>query len=94
MPGAFLTDDLADFFDADEFGITATFSGGDVLGILDRAYIETEDVAGYAPTFIAKTSDLSTVSVGDSVTIDSVVYDVAEIQPDGTGVTTLVLQLS
>lgn len=89
-------DDLAGFFDADDFAVTATLTGGGTVeGIFDAEYYAALDgIAGVAvessqPAFTAPTSDLSGVGQGDTLTIDGATYEVVEVKPDGTGVTTL-----
>jgi len=84
--------DLASFFDASEFGISATIGGSPVDGIFDHEYVEVLNVASESPVFNCLTADVSAVSVGDAVVINLVNYIVVEIHPDGTGITQLILQ--
>ena len=96
--------ELAVFFDADEFGVAATYtpSGGStatVNGIFDNEFFEVEAggeiaVAMEQPRFTCRTSDVSTAAEGDSITINSIAYTVRVVQSDGTGVTVLVLEES
>ena len=90
------------FFDADDFGVAATFtpSGGSastVNGIFDKDYIAVDaggsvPVALEEPKFICKTSDVSTAAEGDSLVIDAVNYTVKVVESDGQGVTTLIIE--
>jgi len=49
---------------------------------------ETESVLS---TLVAKTTDIEEVRPHDTVTVGPVTYEVLEIRPDGTGLTTLTL---
>jgi len=84
--------DRAAFFDPEEFGVAATIGGGTVNGIFDNGYVAELDVESTRPTFTCATADVSTVAHGDSITISGTAYTVRGIEPDGTGVTTLVLE--
>ena len=87
-----MDDDLDLFFDLEALAVSATVGGATVSGIFDRPYKEDEMVAGYAPVLYCKTSAVTAVVEGTAVVIGGVNYEVAGIQPDGTGVTGLVLQ--
>lgn len=96
--------ELAVFFDADDFGVAATYtpSGGSpatINGIFDNEFFEVEAggeiaVAMEQPRFTCRTSDVSTAAEGDSISINSIAYTVRVVQSDGTGVTVLVLEES
>lgn len=96
MAGSFLEDDLDGFLDSDEFGDIATLQSGATLsGIFDMAYVEVAGIEGYRPTLVCKSSAVS----ANSITNDTVLsingndYQVATPEPDGTGMTLLVLKL-
>lgn len=94
-----MTENLAAFFDVSEFGTTATIGGASVLGILGREYVEVQTrggaIAGYKPVFDCAAADVSTVEVGDAVTVEGESYTVAAPkQPDGTGMARLILKES
>lgn len=103
MSGAFLADDLAAFFDADEFADAAVFDGAaaEVVGILDKAFdlaqIGAADVASTAPVFTLKSSDVPANVRGRYLRFGNLLaggsrYRVMADHPDGTGITLLVLQ--
>ena len=73
---------------------TAIIDGSTIAGIFDREYAEALDIAGYGPAFLARTSDVSGVSRGDTATIGGQAYTVQGIEADGTGMTLLRLQES
>jgi len=87
-----LTTDLDTFFNTDEFAVNATINSETVNGVFDNEYIEDIEVSGTSPVFTCKTSDVNDVSQDDPVTIDGTGYHVVSIEPDGTGITKLVLE--
>ena len=103
MSGQFLADDLATFFNVDDFADAATFDGSavEVSGILDKAFdlaqIGAVDVASTAPVFTLKSSDLPSNVRGRFLRFGNLLaggsrYRVMADHADGTGVTMLVLQ--
>lgn len=69
----------------------------DVFGILDAPYqgvsIAEADFASERITLVLPTASMPTDSApGDVVIYDCDSYKVREIQPDGTGITTLILE--
>jgi len=91
------------FFDTDDFATASSYtpSGGStrtVNGIFDNEFFEVDPLSGVGvvsaqPRFICTTADLpSSAAAGDAITIDGTAYTVRVIQPEGTGVTTLVLE--
>lgn len=94
--------DLASFFDEDEHGVAATYilaAGGStsINGIYEDDFLAVEagikvPVAMSDPRFMCRSSDLpSGAAEGDSMTINGALHEVRVIQPDGTGVTTIIL---
>lgn len=66
-----------------------------VSGIFDNAAVAggTFDVApGFIRRFIGLSASLSALTIGQSLTIGGVAYAIAEIEPDGTGLTSLSLK--
>lgn len=85
------TEEIAGYFA--DFGVDAVVGGVTVRCIFDNSFLDTLGiVAGTQPMVLAKSADVSAISVGAAVTIASVIYAVAEIQPDGTGLTRLMLK--
>ena len=90
-------DERAIFFNVDDFGVAATYNGGTVNGIFDNEFFEADAggmvaVAIQQPRFLCRTSDVSAAAEGDGIVINSVSYVIRVVQPDGTGMTTLVLE--
>ena len=87
--------DRAVFLSSADFGISATWNSTsfDVLFLnsyelltIFEIQIEASNVSAYV-----KDSDISGLARGETVSINSVAYKVRDIQPDGTGMTILVL---
>lgn len=87
-------EDLAPFFSPDEFAVSATIGAATVQVIFDNGYqaVLAGLMESQVPTCVGATADLAAAVEGTAVTIESVAYKVVDNQPDGTGVTTLVLE--
>jgi hypothetical protein len=73
-------------------GEPVTINGQPVWAVADNAYVNVLDLAaGTRPQLIARSSDVAAVVTGAGVVMQGTAYNVAEIQPDGTGMTTLIL---
>jgi len=93
--------DIADvFLDTDEFADEAVWvDSGDeshtINGIFDEESEQVNPADGMiettAPQFECASADVSGASRGDSVTVSGTTYYIIAIQPDGTGMTTLIL---
>lgn len=96
--------DLTTMMDSDEHAKAGTYSpkayaaahpssqSSVINGIFGMEYVEIKGVETYAPVFDCATSDVSDASHGAKLTIDAVIYTVRGVQPDGTGLTRLVLE--
>jgi len=72
---------------------TMTINAAAVDGILTSEYVTVEFVESKKPVFLCKSSDVVGVAHGDDVVAsDSTAYKVRGIQPDGTGITKLILE--
>lgn len=89
-------EDLAPFFDTDEFASDATLNGVAVRGIFDNAYqlgdVGASGMASTAPVLTLATTDVPTDPVGKSVVVNSLSFVVVAHEPDGTGVSLLLLE--
>jgi hypothetical protein len=89
-------EDFTVFFE--DFGVAATpAAGGDITVIFDRAHIEAMggDISGTQPVALAVSADVSSYQPNVStLTIAGVLYRVRDMQPDGTGLSLLVLEAS
>lgn len=73
----------------------ATLDGVAVQGIFKRAYIETGPGMGMAsttPTFRLSSSLVPAAPVGKPMVVSGVNYAIAALEPDGTGMTLLILE--
>lgn len=91
-----LTSDLSTLLGTDDFGVAGAITDGATInGIFDDASemvnAETGAVETTNPQFICRTADVSSVVIATVITISSTPYSVIGIQPDGTGLTTLIL---
>ena len=93
MPSTLLeqiTADLAGKYDA-TFGFAESVTGpsGAILGIFGNEYYQSEGgsviVSSASP--VLRTRDANAIAQGQTVTIRSVAYTVAEVQPNGYGET-------
>jgi len=88
-----MADDLDAFLDPDAgFGVDATVDGISVEGIFDAEYVESLEVEETAPAFTCKTSDVTSAAHGDAVVVNATNYTIAGVEPDGTGMTKLILR--
>lgn len=89
-----MTEALDDFLSIDDFATAATIGASTVNGIFDKAYAESFGIAaGSRPMLLCKVADLPAITLGTTTAvIGGVTYTVAENQPDGFGLTTLVLE--
>jgi len=91
------TEDLSEFLDETHgFAVSATIGASSVSGIFDNAYFGADlgvDVAGSQPRFMCKVADLPSITVGTTTAeIESVTYTIVDDQPDGHGMTVLILR--
>lgn len=95
-----LTDLSEAFFKsgADEFEVAATWNSTTVQGIFDNDYLEIEagevGVQGNQPRFFCATADISGMVAGQDFVIGGVTYKTVRQEPDGTGVSLVVLRES
>ncbi len=86
-------DDLDGFFD--EFAVDALYNGRIVPVIFDNEYegVSPQDgeVESAGPQGTVKDSDINGIKHGDTMRIDLINYKIRGIQPDGTGLTVLIL---
>ncbi len=88
------TENLDAFLSVDEFAVSATLGASTFSVIFDRAHLESLGISATQPVAVAKTSDVSSATRGTSITINGTAYTVMDNQPDGTGMTTLLLEVA
>lgn len=90
------TEDLTLFFA--DFGVianggTCTVGGASVEGIFDNEYsLLAFDIDGSKPALTCRAADVAGAARGNAVVVNGVSYTIQDIQPDGTGVTVLILE--
>ncbi len=75
---------------------TFTVDGVSVSGVFGREYVEVNGMESYSPVFTCQTADVAHAAIGDVATSESdgVNYTIRSIQPDGTGISALVLEVN
>ena len=99
MP-SWTTEDIAAMFEDDGLISTAAFShsGGvavDISVIFDNDFRAVNMADGViesaGPQAVCKSSDVASAVHGDTLAISGTTYNIIGIEPDGTGMTTLIL---
>lgn len=98
MPGNFLQVDLVAMMDTAEFASAVTLGTGTaattVAAIFDAGYSEPlGEVQSVGPQLTLPTTSAAGVAMYTAVTIGTTAYRVIGIEPDGTGITVLRLEL-
>jgi hypothetical protein len=89
----------SDNFLITEQSATIVASESEISGIFRDSYYRASEtnsgvaVESLAPMFICEEALVSSVAHGDEITVDSVLYKIIHIEPDGTGLTTLHLEV-
>ena len=76
MAGTFLDDDLAIFFDRDDFAVTATWNSKSIDGQFFNEPYEWDGVESVIDRFEAPASQLTGIRQGDPVVIGGKSYEV------------------
>jgi len=95
-------DDLAIFFELDDFGTEAVYTQPNkrpikINGIFDNPHASVTatdmmDVTIQKPSYVCRTSDIPTAAEGDTIKINNKTYTVRVVATDGLGVTTLLME--
>lgn len=93
--------DRLGFLELDEFGVTSIITSSssgqefEVVGIFDNTYLNLDlgmgSVSTSEPQFMCRTEDVTCITQGDTLVIDSVSWKITDVQHDGTGMTVLKL---
>tara|TARA_A100000172_G_scaffold75206_1_gene57850 strand:+ start:121 stop:417 length:297 start_codon:yes stop_codon:yes gene_type:complete len=89
--------DLADMFLTTEFAVDVTYDSSTIKGIFDNETVPV-DAGGIVPVheeqprLTLRTTDVSSISFGQAMVVNSVNYKVREFLHDGTGVTIVSLE--
>lgn len=86
-----VVEDFADFMA--DFSVSARVGSVVVTGIFDNAESDTFGmVANTRAVLTVASEDVPAAAVGTAVVINTTSWTIAELQPDGTGVTRLMLK--
>ena len=68
--------------------------GGNILGVFDHEYVDGVDVEGRQPLLTSATADVVALGLrkGSLVTVGGETYRVRRHEPDGTGMSRLILE--
>jgi len=73
-------------------GGTCTVNAVSTEGIFDKEYGEIFNMDGNKPVLLIKTSDIGSAVRGSAVVVNAASYTIAGIEPDGQGMTRLILE--
>jgi len=77
----------------DEFAVTAVLPGAVTVNVIfDNQYASPFDISASRPSCLGKSSDLDAMSYGAEIMVSGVDYVVRSVEPDGTGMTRLMLE--
>lgn len=77
----------------DEFAVTALLPGAVTVNVIfDNQYASPFDISASRPSCIGKSADLDSLLFGAEIVIGGVDYVVRSVEPDGTGMTRLMLE--
>ena len=89
------------FLSIEDFGTTVTKADDSTFSVIwDYRFVLvqpnglTVGTESREPRVSARTSDVSELVIGDTLTIQSVGYTIRGVEPDGTGMTQLILERS
>jgi hypothetical protein len=88
-------DDLDEMLSTDDHGVSASYNGSTFEGILNQEYYQqdvgTAGIASSKPVFYTRSSNLVDLEEGEIFSIGDRDYSVAHFEPDGQGLTMVVL---
>ena len=77
----------------DEFAVAAVLPGSVTVNVIfDNQYASPFDISASRPSCLGKSSDLDSLLFGAEIVIGGVDYVVRSVEPDGTGMTRLMLE--
>jgi hypothetical protein len=88
-----MAEDLSVFFDTDDFAVSVNLDGSSVDGILSLEPIESNFVQTTKPVFVYEKADKPSVTIDSTLIYDSIAYKVKGLEPDGTGMQMLILEI-
>ena len=93
-----LLEDFSVFFNVDDFAVATTLNGVAVKAIFDNNYelgsVGPFGMSGTQPMLTLSTASVPANPIGKSAVVSGVAYTIAAHQPDGTGVSQLLLEVA
>ena len=93
-----ITADLTPFMNTAEFATTCTVNGASVPAIFDGAYalgsVGAFGMASTQPSLTLASANVPVNPVGKTVVANATTYTIAAHEPDGTGISRLLLEKS
>jgi hypothetical protein len=90
------SEDLSAFMNTSEFATMVTLNGASTAAIFDAAYapgsVGTFGMASSQPVLTLATADVPANPAGLSVVANGAIYVVSGHEPDGTGISRLILE--
>ena len=86
------TEDFSEFFISDEMADDATIGSATVAGIFENQFVEVNGIEGVRPVFTCAAAEIAKVEHITTIKVKDYTYKVAGIQPDGTGLTSIILE--
>lgn len=93
--------DLSGFFDENDFAGQAKITSEEtkrtilVSGIFDNDFLSVSggevQINSAGPAFTAQSSELTTIKTGDALIYEGVTYKIRRVEPDGTGISNIIL---
>jgi hypothetical protein len=92
------SDDLAIFFNTDDFGTAVTLPDSSIItGIFDNAYYqESFGEVSYShktAVLLVKDADAANINIGHTLILNAISYKVINKKPEGQGLSEIVMQL-
>jgi len=72
---------------------SAVFGADTISGVFDNKFVEVNGVEDVHPVFTCRTADVPGVAQGSAITVNGTAYTVVGVQPDGTGMSMLLLEV-
>lgn len=89
-----MTEDLSVFFDQDDHAVAAVLDGTAISVIFENQYVEAFDgIATRQPVITAPSASFSAADTTSRLTVAGSTYRVRSVQPDGTGISRVLLEL-
>jgi hypothetical protein len=91
--------DLSTIMNVDEFAVSVSYDGGTITGIFDNETVPV-DAGGFAqvhqeqPRLTCRTTDIPSITEGQTMVISGTTYTIRAWVHDGTGVTEVQLEKS